>query len=269
MDPLLQYDSPYTYCGNNPINIIDPTGMYGEEFQEDKTTPDNLAPKWAPGWNPKSRWEEYEQSKNNIPSGRYQESYNIAGGPGDPNNEFPNSYVAKEVTVYGTDPNTGEINYFSGTEEYSHRHFRYSFVEGIGGHASFRVKGYINITKYNGIEYLSVFASSYSAANMMGDVYYNGNVSLYDGDLLLGTYPLNNTNSNLYSNVLKEVGKTELIPLPKRGFDNINVKISVGYNISTNRWQGVTSVRKGNESYIIGDNVKKLDVSGILKYRKD
>lgn len=28
VDPMLQYDSPYTYAGNNPVGFIDPNGMY-------------------------------------------------------------------------------------------------------------------------------------------------------------------------------------------------------------------------------------------------
>jgi len=32
IDPMLQYSSPYTYVGNNPLAFIDPTGMLGEFF---------------------------------------------------------------------------------------------------------------------------------------------------------------------------------------------------------------------------------------------
>jgi len=31
-DPLNQYHSPYTYCGNNPVNLIDPSGMAAGEY---------------------------------------------------------------------------------------------------------------------------------------------------------------------------------------------------------------------------------------------
>jgi hypothetical protein len=244
--------------------------MWGEDWQRERNSSifDDL-----PNYNyeePKSWWEQYKQSKNRDPFPTNEFHY-IAGGPGDPNNEFPNSYVAKEVTVYGTDPNKGDINYFSGTEEYSHRYFRFSFVEGLAGHATFRVKGYMNIKNYNGTEYLSVYASSWSAANMIGDVYYNGNVSLYDGDLLLGTYPLKSLGGSkiyntLQGNVLKDVGRTKLIPLPKRGYDNITVKISVGYNISLNKWQGVTSVRKGSSIEEIGVNINNLNLPSSFNF---
>ncbi|MBD3329378.1 hypothetical protein GF357_02695, partial [Candidatus Dojkabacteria bacterium] len=30
VDSLEQYDSPYIYVGNNPISMIDPTGLWGE-----------------------------------------------------------------------------------------------------------------------------------------------------------------------------------------------------------------------------------------------
>jgi len=30
IDPLLQYASPYIYCGNSPLNCVDPSGMKGE-----------------------------------------------------------------------------------------------------------------------------------------------------------------------------------------------------------------------------------------------
>jgi|GEM_PF-3215095 len=35
IDPVLQYSSPYTYVGNNPLLLIDPTGMEGDYFDSD------------------------------------------------------------------------------------------------------------------------------------------------------------------------------------------------------------------------------------------
>ena len=37
IDPMLEFASPYVYVGNNPINFLDPTGM----FSEDYLVPDN------------------------------------------------------------------------------------------------------------------------------------------------------------------------------------------------------------------------------------
>ncbi|MBE0539125.1 MAG: hypothetical protein IH620_05385 [Ignavibacterium sp.] len=37
VDPLNQYQSPYTYCGNNPLRIIDKNGLYGEDVHHDLT----------------------------------------------------------------------------------------------------------------------------------------------------------------------------------------------------------------------------------------
>jgi len=33
-DPLAQYPSPYVYVGNNPINLVDPKGLWGETSQQ-------------------------------------------------------------------------------------------------------------------------------------------------------------------------------------------------------------------------------------------
>lgn len=35
IDPMLQYSSPYTYVGNNPLLLTDPTGMLGDYFTEE------------------------------------------------------------------------------------------------------------------------------------------------------------------------------------------------------------------------------------------
>ena len=37
IDPLNQYYSPYTYCGNNPLRIIDRDGLYGKDVHHDLT----------------------------------------------------------------------------------------------------------------------------------------------------------------------------------------------------------------------------------------
>ncbi|GAA4848769.1 RHS repeat-associated core domain-containing protein [Algivirga pacifica] len=35
VDPLYQYTSGYTYVGNNPIKMIDPTGLWGDPFDKE------------------------------------------------------------------------------------------------------------------------------------------------------------------------------------------------------------------------------------------
>jgi len=64
IDPLLQYASPYVYCGNNPLNCVDPDGRRGRQLWPYKDFFEARGATQIEFAEHKARYEKYEAGKS-------------------------------------------------------------------------------------------------------------------------------------------------------------------------------------------------------------
>jgi RHS repeat-associated protein len=129
----------------------------------------------------------------------------------------------------------GHVYYGLGLHSYSKLHFMMLQAEGVGIRGSLNVLGSANVFSKGGKYYANVTASAFTNAETNGNVSYNGNVEVLDGENVIGHYSLTPPHEALLSSVT-QIGWTNVgqstITLPSYSSGNVYLRFNIGYSYS-------------------------------------
>lgn len=121
------------------------------------------------------------------------------------------------------------INYGQERYVFKDSFLRYLPSEGVGVNGSFHISGYVLICKVSDGFIATVGVTAKSSAQNIGDLTFNGDVSLLSGSVVLGKNILTKpTNENIIASGWILVG-TATINLPTSADNNISIDVHVGY----------------------------------------